>query len=210
MIRRPPRSTLFPYTTLFRSCPYGVRRVAAIGHDPARDGGQESQQVERLWRLAGLPGGQSETQSAATGVRKGMGLGAEATLAAAERFVVPPFFAPAAFWWARMTVASMKTMPNSGRPAALAASKKRSQSPSSDQRRKVCAAIHHGPSSAGMARHLAPFRKTPNDRLEGPAQVGELAPRLGSHSLDQRLNHAPLFGTQDRHGVTPSLLRERD
>src|SRR3712207_1872292 len=24
---------------------------------------------------------------------------------------------------------------------------------------KVCAAIHHGPSSAGMARHLAPFRK---------------------------------------------------
>ena len=24
MIRRPPRSTLFPYTTLFRSCPAGV------------------------------------------------------------------------------------------------------------------------------------------------------------------------------------------
>src|SRR5690349_23489507 len=27
MIRRPPRSTLFPYTTLFRSRPQGVRRV---------------------------------------------------------------------------------------------------------------------------------------------------------------------------------------
>src|SRR6201997_5231795 len=26
MIRRPPRSTLFPYTTLFRSLPLGVRR----------------------------------------------------------------------------------------------------------------------------------------------------------------------------------------
>src|SRR2546422_1187749 len=25
MIRRPPRSTLFPYTTLFRSCPTGAR-----------------------------------------------------------------------------------------------------------------------------------------------------------------------------------------
>src|SRR5438445_3884877 len=25
MIRRPPRSTLFPYTTLFRSCPWGLR-----------------------------------------------------------------------------------------------------------------------------------------------------------------------------------------
>src|SRR2546429_9116945 len=30
MIRRPPRSTLFPYTTLFRSaeCPYGSARAA--------------------------------------------------------------------------------------------------------------------------------------------------------------------------------------
>src|SRR2546430_17714152 len=29
MIRRPPRSTLFPYTTLFRSSTYGSRRVHA-------------------------------------------------------------------------------------------------------------------------------------------------------------------------------------
>src|SRR3712207_7462378 len=27
MIRRPPRSTLFPYTTLFRSTPHGIRRL---------------------------------------------------------------------------------------------------------------------------------------------------------------------------------------
>src|SRR5256886_12498950 len=32
MIRRPPRSTLFPYTTLFRSQP-----AASTGHDPPRD-----------------------------------------------------------------------------------------------------------------------------------------------------------------------------
>src|SRR5260370_33441308 len=31
MIRRPPRSTLFPYTTLFRS--RLVRRAAALGHE---------------------------------------------------------------------------------------------------------------------------------------------------------------------------------
>src|SRR5689334_24488462 len=32
MIRRPPRSTLFPYTTLFRSCarPYSTRESAEI------------------------------------------------------------------------------------------------------------------------------------------------------------------------------------
>src|SRR3712207_8635608 len=29
MIRRPPRSTLFPYTTLFRSVPVGQRRAHA-------------------------------------------------------------------------------------------------------------------------------------------------------------------------------------
>src|SRR5258708_30923875 len=28
MIRRPPRSTLFPYTTLFRSVPLGSRKLA--------------------------------------------------------------------------------------------------------------------------------------------------------------------------------------
>src|SRR6476646_11016717 len=33
MIRRPPRSTLFPYTTLFRSCAPGARRGG-----PARSG----------------------------------------------------------------------------------------------------------------------------------------------------------------------------
>src|SRR2546430_13430060 len=34
MIRRPPRSTLFPYTTLFRSEPHPVRQV--ISPDTAR------------------------------------------------------------------------------------------------------------------------------------------------------------------------------
>src|SRR2546421_2654381 len=33
MIRRPPRSTLFPYTTLFRSCPLGREssRISFLG-----------------------------------------------------------------------------------------------------------------------------------------------------------------------------------
>src|SRR5437016_9749504 len=32
MIRRPPRSTLFPYTTLFRSHRMGLRADAVLGH----------------------------------------------------------------------------------------------------------------------------------------------------------------------------------
>src|SRR2546430_4592388 len=34
MIRRPPRSTLFPYTTLFRSCPLGRCRERLRGETP--------------------------------------------------------------------------------------------------------------------------------------------------------------------------------
>src|SRR2546430_6424480 len=31
MIRRPPRSTLFPYTTLFRSCPFPLMTTTRAG-----------------------------------------------------------------------------------------------------------------------------------------------------------------------------------
>src|SRR2546430_11842703 len=36
MIRRPPRSTLFPYTTLFRSLPAARRARSERGQHPAR------------------------------------------------------------------------------------------------------------------------------------------------------------------------------
>src|SRR3712207_8208561 len=36
MIRRPPRSTLFPYTTLFRSGPRRPSRQRRVGRRPAR------------------------------------------------------------------------------------------------------------------------------------------------------------------------------
>src|SRR5438309_3994607 len=55
MIRRPPRSTLFPYTTLFRSA---VRRAPASLRSPrrvpARNGGSRDPQWSRL--RGGRPG----------------------------------------------------------------------------------------------------------------------------------------------------------
>src|SRR5947208_9371682 len=45
MIRRPPRSTLFPYTTLFRSCRRNPRR-----HAEAR-GGVDADRERRLMRF---------------------------------------------------------------------------------------------------------------------------------------------------------------
>src|SRR3712207_8064200 len=46
MIRRPPRSTLFPYTTLFRSRPAGARPLL-----PRRDGPGRRLRVDRRVRL---------------------------------------------------------------------------------------------------------------------------------------------------------------
>src|SRR2546430_9206160 len=43
MIRRPPRSTLFPYTTLFRSMVLAVGHV----HEPLGVGGEVVREVER-------------------------------------------------------------------------------------------------------------------------------------------------------------------
>jgi hypothetical protein len=143
-----------------------VRGIAAIRNHPAWDSGHKGEEIEALWRLASLPGRERKAQRATPRIGNGMGLGAEAALAAAERFVVrarwlgcvvPLFAAPAALWCARRMVPSMKTMPSAGQPATLAASKRRSQTPSLDQRMKVWAAIQQGPNSAGMARHLAPF-----------------------------------------------------
>src|SRR5690348_18166350 len=59
MIRRPPRSTLFPYTTLFRSGDRGAggaRRGTAAG----RGGGVRRGWVERDRRLAQIRQGRSE------------------------------------------------------------------------------------------------------------------------------------------------------
>src|SRR3712207_8248772 len=48
MIRRPPRSTLFPYTTLFRSAPANGREYGLGDAFVARE-------VERVSRTVGLP-----------------------------------------------------------------------------------------------------------------------------------------------------------
>src|SRR5256885_12106638 len=47
MIRRPPRSTLFPYTTLFRSHADGHERLRDLGRE-ARDDDRGAQQARGL------------------------------------------------------------------------------------------------------------------------------------------------------------------
>src|SRR5574341_1765843 len=66
MIRRPPRSTLFPYTTLFRSAPAAVvdgdgrQREPRVGHRPAQHLHRRDQDPDRRARAARqhLPAGE--------------------------------------------------------------------------------------------------------------------------------------------------------
>src|SRR3712207_8247154 len=65
MIRRPPRSTLFPYTTLFRSAGAGAdppHRARAGGGAGAPAGGRAEQHLDRLRRApAGAPRSEEHT-----------------------------------------------------------------------------------------------------------------------------------------------------
>src|SRR2546422_1930265 len=54
MIRRPPRSTLFPYTTLFRSVPEELRTDGTLRNDA---GTGRPARVSEAWRLGGARSG---------------------------------------------------------------------------------------------------------------------------------------------------------
>src|SRR2546422_3392475 len=59
MIRRPPRSTLFPYTTLFRSTSPSRRRRAR-GESTCQGSRERRRATERPFRLGPLGGERSE------------------------------------------------------------------------------------------------------------------------------------------------------
>src|SRR2546422_11723900 len=57
MIRRPPRSTLFPYTTLFRSRASTASRQALLSHGPDRGLERGERLVQDRVRVAGADQG---------------------------------------------------------------------------------------------------------------------------------------------------------
>src|SRR3712207_7677623 len=65
MIRRPPRSTLFPYTTLFRSVERAAgepRLVAGRGEQRGRDAAQRVDGAQELFGVGGVAGAQDGRQ----------------------------------------------------------------------------------------------------------------------------------------------------
>ena len=116
-----------------------------------------------MGQLVRLPRRDAEGDGAPLSVGDHASLGAIPATRAAKRFTMvslslrsPLRAAPAAFWCARTLVPSRNTMP-SCTPRSCTRFNSRSQTPARAQRMKTWAARHHGPSSAGTARHLAPF-----------------------------------------------------
>src|SRR3712207_8148423 len=60
MIRRPPRSTLFPYTTLFRSGQVGLREQQGRGDGAARRHGEEPREAPWVEVAVGRRGHERE------------------------------------------------------------------------------------------------------------------------------------------------------
>src|SRR5256885_16805569 len=70
MIRRPPRSTLFPYTTLFRS--RATRRGLRVRVRPVvleREEGQRIERIRQVVRLISGAGGEVEVRTVLEGCR---------------------------------------------------------------------------------------------------------------------------------------------
>jgi len=142
-----------------------------------------------------LPRREPEGDGPAAGVRDHDSLGAKAAARAPKRLTFSaasassPFLdAPAALACALMLVPSRNVMPSST-PRSCAMVSRRSHTPSLAQRMKIWAAFHHGPSSAGMARHFAPFvqrqmiASTVRRRSEGGTLAwGRQASTRGSNS----------------------------
>src|SRR5947209_17090840 len=63
MIRRPPRSTLFPYTTLFRSVSVHPRPISAIGRTRRNDGRFSRGGVNRVCLTRAVSGRSEEHTS---------------------------------------------------------------------------------------------------------------------------------------------------
>src|ERR1700712_1401923 len=141
----------------------GVAAVASVSNHPFRHARKLVEECHRMRQFVRLSRRQHEGNSAAETVGDHTSFGAIAATRAAKRLTcvplrrsVLPLAAPAAFWWARMFVPSRNVIP-SCTPRSWTSVSRRSHTPSRDQRMKVWAAIHHGPSSFGTARHLAPL-----------------------------------------------------
>jgi hypothetical protein len=154
-------------------------RVRIVGFVGSQAGGfQLAEQRQRFGTVASLSARQMKASEHAQTIDQSVNLGAQATTRASDCLVAFFFAAPAACWWARTIVLSMKT---SSRSASLASSANTACHISArDHLAKRWYTLFHGPKSGGRSRHGLPVREThstasTNSRLSEAVRPGSVA-----------------------------------
>jgi hypothetical protein len=132
-----------------------VARVADQAADARRHVLEQGPERAGLVRL---PGREDDGQGQAAGVAAEVQLGREPAARSAQGLTVPPPFAPAACWWARIVVPSSICSRSSAAPLPARAWNTASNTPRSRQRAKRRQTVFRLPYRSGMVRQRAPSR----------------------------------------------------
>jgi hypothetical protein len=147
--------------------------VSFVGHDAL--GWDAIEQRAGLGDVVYLAGRDATLDEPPDGIDNDMNLGCQAASGSPERLSAVFLGAPAACWWARTMVESMKTSRN--RRSRASAAKTRCHTPARDQRAKRWYVLFHEPNSGGRSRQGLPVRAihstaSTNMRLSVPLRPG--------------------------------------
>ena len=152
-----------------------VRIVSFVGSQTG--GFQFAQQGQSFGTVSGLSARQMKAGEHTQAVDQSVNLGAQSATRAPDRLFAFFFAAPAACWWARTIVLSMKTSSRSASPASLASTA--CHISARDHLEKRWYTLFHGPKSGGKLRQGLPVRAihstaSTNSRLSPAVRPGSV------------------------------------
>src|SRR5471030_3003091 len=153
-------------------------RVCIVSLVGSQTGGfQFAQQRQSLGTVSSLSARQMKARKHTQAVDQGVNLGAQSATRAPDRLFSFFFAAPAACWWARTIVLSIKTSSRSASPASLASTA--CHISARDHLEKRWYTLFHGPKSGGKSRHALPVRAihstaSTNSRLSPAVRPGSV------------------------------------
>ena len=153
-------------------------RVCIVSLVGSQTGGfQLAQQGQSFGTVSSLSARQMKAGEHTQAVHQSVNLGAQSAARAPDRLFAFFFAAPAACWWARTIVLSMKTSSRSASPASLASTA--CHISARDHLEKRWYTLFHGPKSGGKLRQGLPVRAihstaSTNSRLSPAVRPGSV------------------------------------
>ncbi|CAE6869723.1 hypothetical protein R75465_08199 [Paraburkholderia aspalathi] len=153
-------------------------RVRIVGFVGSQTGGfQFAQQRQSFGTVSCLPARQVKASEHTQAIDQRVNLGTQSATRAPDRLVAFFLAAPAACWWARTIVLSMKISSRSASPASSANTA--CHISARDHLAKRRYTLFHGPKSGGKSRHGLPVRAihstaSTNNRLSAAVRPGSV------------------------------------